>query len=193
MADKPLRGQLWQMLGRALEYAVVWGYFYAWSYKTEVRKALKVSALGAIAVPTALLAAEVAAETLGAHEIAAALIALSSSTTGKALFYAFIASVLFLLWHHVEEARKPGYEYVFVQRLCDFLEGRGDVHNPGPTVAQSLELFHSVFSKAGIAHASLHLWTGKDLSIDKAHVFPAEADPSFFVTLGPGEGVAGRV
>lgn len=190
----PVRSQLRGKVREALEYVIISAYFYFWSYKTEVRNGLKYGALSAVSLSTMTLAIEVVSEAYGSHGVAEALAAGLASTWlgiswGGFVLGLFVAAVIFLIWHNIDEARQPGYEYVFVRRLCDYLEGRG---GRAPT-RESLELFHSVFKRLRIAHVSLHLPNENELKIARDHVFPEEEDDDFFVSLAPGNGVAGRV
>jgi hypothetical protein len=189
MTKKPMRKQSRDKIREALAYAFIATYFFAWSYKTEVRKWLKVGSLAVISASTVFLAVDVFAEAEGGHFIGEALVKFSDALPGGVAFTAFVAAVLVLLWHHFNEARKPSYEYLFVRRVFDFLEGQ-----QGPDhVTQSLEMFYSVFRRARIAHVSIYRPSGDTLTIKRDEVYPLEPDDGFFVPLPMKEGVAGLV
>jgi hypothetical protein len=189
MADKPIRKQIRGLVPALLEYAIVAAYFYLWSYKTEIRTALKVGSLGLLSVSAVLLYVEIIIERFGAEGVSSFL-ATFEHPTGNVLLIASGSALVFLLWHHFDEGRKPGYEYVFVQRLCDVLEGHS--HKRGE-LSNTLEKIHSVFERSGVSHVSVYLANGDALVIAKDHVYPPEADDSYYVPLRRGEGVAGLV
>lgn len=194
-SKKPIRAQALNNLAIALRYAIVSIYFYVWSYKTEIRQWLKVSSLGILSVFMLGLFLEVAAESIGPQKIHEAFSSLGGYLHGTFAFVIFAIAVAYLLWHHIREAKKPGYEYTFVKSLCDFMEGRrpGRESSSRPSIIEALKLFHAVFERAGVAHVSIHTPEGEFLKIDPAHVFPPESDAAFFVPLERGEGVAGAV
>jgi hypothetical protein len=139
---------------------------------------------------------EVAAEFVGSQKIYEAILSLARHLPhGTLAFVIFSMAVTFMLWHHAREAKKPAYEYTFVKSLLDFMEGRRPGRKGGkkPSILDALNLFHSVFGRAGVTHASIYTPEGELLKIDPAHVFPHETDSAFFVPLKRGEGVAGRV
>jgi hypothetical protein len=178
------------------EFAIAYLYFYAWSFKTDIRDWLKVTSLAVLSFSTLALLLEVGAEIIGSDWLVAAIETLVPHGIFRWLFLTlFVLAVIFLVWHHFHEARKPGYEYVFVKRLCTFLEGVEGAEGVtgAPSLHQSLEIFHGVLKRAGMAHISVHMPAGELLAIPPDGVFPSVSDSGFFVTLEPGVGVAGMV
>ena len=113
----------------------------------------------------------------------------------------YIAAVAFLVAHNLHEALQPGYDYVFARRLCEYVETC--LRTPGKSreerLTHALELFHSVFTRAGIVHVSIHTpeaEKSKSLIILKEHVYPpipAEQQSCYLVRLMEEEGVGGKV
>src|SRR5262249_2615692 len=106
----------------------------------------------------------------------------------------FIISVIYLIIHHVEEAKKPLYESLFTTNLLSFLHRRSpNTIDKDSRIKTSLEVFYKTFKNFGCLHASIYTAEGDSLIIKSNHVFPEEKNPSYFQILKFGQGVAGRV
>ena len=177
-----------------LESIFVNFYFAYWSYKTLARTIFKYGSLAVVSLSTTLLTAEVLAESFGSKRVQQFVEYLSHNPIVRWVSIGvFVLAVGYLAVHHYKEAKKPNYEYTFVKRLCDFLEGSRGNRNEPARIKGALEIFHSVFRRAGVTHVSIHRLNGNILEINPDDVFPPETNASFFVPLATGEGVAGLV
>jgi hypothetical protein len=107
------------------------------------------------------------------------------------LFGLFVVAVAYLLLHHYEESKKPGYEYKFVQKLTQFMQG--DEGTIDALIPVALKLFYEAFERASILHCSVYQVDGNLLKINEEYVYPKTSDPNYFIPLRKGEGVAGLV
>jgi hypothetical protein len=172
---------------KLLIFVVEMVYYYFWSWKAGIRDFAKLASLSVLSISSGSLAVEIYAERVGAKRLSELLTTAVAYTKIAILPYLVVVGAVYLFWHHFREARKPAYESRFVERLCQHLQ------KPG-SIKQSLELFHSVFVNAGVTHASIYTPDAHGgLEILKAHVYPDEPNPDFYITLGPNEGVAGLV
>lgn len=181
-----------KLTSKAFKYWSVALFFLAWNQKRKLRDILHYTSLAVISLSTVLLLIEVIAEYRGAETIVTALRGFET-VYGHFVFAIFVAGVLFMLWHHYEETQKPQFEYAFVLRLWEFMEGRRQ-GAPQP-VRNVLEIFHGLFKKSGIAHVSIYRMQSGILKIDPQEVYPSVPanDQDFYVDLPKGEGVAGHV
>lgn len=197
---------------------VIAPYFKYWSHKTRVRVGLRYTALAVVTLSTTLLLVEISLELTGHERIlssitrfqARVVAALEQLRAAKPTLFAHLPGsaylvtvlvlaalmilALYLAWHNIEEARKPGYEYHFARAINSFLLDCRVAHGAGQSIPvfKALEVCHFVFKHAGIQHVSLHLPVQGSLVIRPEHVFPT--DPSFSAAiLQPGEGLAGQV
>jgi hypothetical protein len=198
---------------------VVAGYFYLWSYKYQIRNSLRYTTLAAVSASTLILMYEIFLELVGHKRLLLFITRLSGPSSVAAIerfrssrFLALFplpdsphlvkiswvvllaASVAYLTWHNVEEARKPGYEYHFARAINSFLLDCRIAHaNQKPLpVSETLKFCHFIFVRPGIQHVCLHLAVDNILSIQSKHIYPP--DEKFCVQqLQPGEGVAGEV
>jgi len=180
---------------RVAKSAVVIAYFFYWDWRARLRHYLKVGAIGILALSGALLLLEVLFEIAGRERITVVLSGLDRHTglrySGIVLF---VLASFYILFHHLTELRKPSYEYAFIKRLCRYLESHHlDSGIPLLSVKEVLELFHSVFSRVGIAHVSIAREKDGWLTIDPREVFPEERAAEYFERLKVGQGVAGLV
>ncbi len=180
---------------RALKYWIVALFFLAWDQKRKIRNVLRKGSLAVLVLSTILLLAEVFAEYFGAEHIVAAL-KFFGQTYGLYVFLPVAVGALILAHHHVEEARRPEYEYAFILRLWEFMESYRKSQNSGTgrPIRDVLEIFHRLYKNAGVAHVSIFR-KGEDeiLRIKPEEVYPPEDDRDFYVELRTGEGVAGKV
>src|SRR5262245_32439075 len=119
------RKNIFRNLLTLLKSVLVNIYFTYWSYKVLVRDVLKYGSLSIASLSTIILAIDVLAESFGSKRIQEVINSLSKSwIVGWISLSLFVLSVAYLCFHHWEEAKKPNYEYTFVKRLHDFMEGR---------------------------------------------------------------------
>lgn len=185
----PFKRTLWHLF----QYGIIAGYFFVWSYKTEIRHKMKVGSLGILSLSTVLLMVEIVAEAAkkSIHEMVVSPIL---GAGGSIVLILFFPAVAYLIWHHWGESRKPGYEYKFVRQLCQFLRGRQQVaHDRDTLVSDVLPLFWGAFERAGIRHCSVHLFEDNTLKCRPALIHPRSKDPTYYVSMEKGEGVAGKV
>jgi hypothetical protein len=180
---------------KAKYYVILGGFFSLWSYKSEIRdKYLPRAGYLAVSVPPILLILNMLAE-FYEHSWLPKYVSplLHNPRFSRWLVAVALGAVAYLLWHHWNEVWKPKYESTFVLRLYELLEGRRFRSASAEPIKGALQLFHSVFDRAGIKHVALHLPESGVLKIRQDHVFPYESDPRFFVELILGQGVAGAV
>lgn len=179
-----------------LRFALGAGYLWLWSYKSDIRHRLKQSSLFVLVISTVLLAFECILEWMGAERLHRVLVAglfghkwLSTIET-----ILFAAAVVFMIWHHRHESKKPAYEFSFVQRMRDLVESRFAEGEKASTT-YGLRILYSAFRRAGVQHVSFYSSdsTGTTLRINHSDVYPSNVPDSFFVSVAPGTGVAGRV
>ena len=184
------RQTLWGVCRNAIKFVAAAVYFVYWNWKTPVRNALRRGSLWVLSLFMLFMVAEVASEFW--HEELLQWLIESLHTYHEYALYVFIAAVVFVLWHHGHERKKPEYEYKFLQRLYETVEYS---RQGTPSVVGVLEIIHSAFERSGIIHVSVHTLTvgGDGLEIRKEHVFPGTQDGDYFVSLKIGQGVAGRV
>lgn len=181
---------------KAFYYAVLGGYLWLWSRKTEIRdKYLKRLGLGVLSISPALLVCEYFADIFHRRWLDVVVAWSKLPDISWPVIVLPPLGLLYLIWHHWREARKPSYEYTFVRRLCDFLEGVKGRHAQGfdAALGETLELLFSLFQRAGVKHVAIHLEKDGLLTIAPKHVYPKEAASAFYVVLKPKEGVAGAV
>lgn len=194
-----------QQLVKLLKYLPVAAYFWSWSYKTSIRHKLKKTALGIISVSSILLILEVIMEWKGGKKLHDWIVALdftgSMSWIGPASFVhphnilraLFIAAVVYLVWHHYSESKKPGYEYSFVKQVNQFMRKRLNCNSEEVLVPFALPLFLKIFQQSKAVRCSIFKLEGDILVIPDSYVYPKIMDDSYKLHLGVGEGVAGLV
>jgi hypothetical protein len=104
-----------------------------------------------------------------------------------------VVAILYLLWHHYTESRKPGYEFGFLSQLNRFVRQRTDYRNEQTLIPMALKLFHRVFEGSHIDYCSVYVFSEGSLLIPDHYVYPRPTDNDYTITLKVGEGVAGRV
>jgi hypothetical protein len=188
--SKTEKSDIRQMCRYAISFAVAAIYFFYWNWKTPVRNALRRSSLWVLSLFTAFIVAEVASE-FWHEQLLQWVVAMIHEYHRDGLYF-FVAAVLFLLWHHRHERKKPEYEYRFLQRLYETIEHSRKEPKPASEV---LEIIHSAFGRSCINHVSIHTPKPNDtLEILTGNVFPPLKEGSdYFVPLKIGHGVGGRV
>jgi hypothetical protein len=206
-AKKKINATLAQLAIKAIRFALISAYFFWWSYKTERRHKAKVASLGILSISTLLLGGELLVEAAGAERIAGMVEQLGALGPAAEwvialrnwmpLHYVLFALILIavgsLIFHHMHEAWKPGYEYLFVKRLSDVLLSNSPKEK---RITEALAIFHSAFERAGIKHVSVYTKDSakNELCIATGHVHPLPKDlASYAVPLPLGTGVAGSV
>jgi len=177
------------VLRKLSRYLPIAGYFYYWERKKGLRHLLRMVALSVLSVSVLALAAEVGAELLGGHRISAILAGLKNGWPLKTLFG---LSVVVILFHHRAEMSHRESDYVLGEKVWEFSAGRAYLTSKA-AIAAALPSFFRVFRRSGIRHVSIFREVSAELLIDRGDVYPDEDDPSYFVRLGKGEGVAGLV
>jgi hypothetical protein len=177
--------------GKAAEFAAAATYFWYWNIKTPLRNAFHLGSLRVLQFFTLLLILEVINE-IRQQEVLGWIVAAAHKYKTIGLVMFLVAAVL-LFWHHHHETKKPEYEYKFVRRLYELIECSRLRGTPA-TIAEVLQILHSVFVRTGIEHVSIHLANESGvLRIPSDHVFPAGPPAHFFVECQKGEGIAGKV
>lgn len=105
----------------------------------------------------------------------------------------FVLAILYLLWHHYTESKKPGYEFGFVTQLNRFVSDHDKDLREENLIPHALKLFHRVFESYHIVYCSVYTFSDGKLIIPPPYVYPKSNGTDYSMTLNVGEGVAGRV
>jgi hypothetical protein len=105
----------------------------------------------------------------------------------------FLIAVIYLVWHHYTEIKKPGYEFSFLRQLNRFMRDRDTNRSEETLIPAALQVFHRVFANSHIERCSIYTLSDGGLVIPENYVYPRTAEQSYKINLKVGEGVAGLV
>lgn len=133
-----------------LFYACVMSpYYWTWVRKERFNRRVRLGSFIILLLSAGLLITEFAAEYFGAERLAHLL--KMSPVSGGAKLAIFLGAATFILFHYHAEIKKPEYEFKFVVSLLTLMSKQRE----GAEV-DSLQMFHALFSKAGIANVSAY-------------------------------------
>jgi hypothetical protein len=188
---------------KVLKYSPIVTYFWLWSYKTGLRHTLKATSLGIISLSGVVLVLEVIMEWTGGKRLHELMVRIGTQSLAIGLprfvnphnvfRILFISAIAYLVWHHVTETWKVGYEYKFVKQVNLFMRSRLSNNNEQALIQNALPKFLLIFKDSRIVRCSVFRPDGEVLSIPTSHILPMTTDTSYGVRLKKGEGVAGLV
>ncbi len=165
-----------------LFYACVMApYYWTWVRNERMKRKIRLGAFIALLLFAGLLIIEFSAEYLGAERLAH-LLKLSSMAEGTKLAI-FLAAATFIVFHYHSEIKKPEYEFKFVISLLTLMSKREAAD------LDSLQLFHALFSKAGILNVSAYIHQDEQLKIHSN--YPRQEGSKFLPELSITDSVAG--
>ncbi|HZR55302.1 MAG TPA: hypothetical protein VFA74_00395 [Terriglobales bacterium] len=168
-----------------LAYALVMApYYWTWMRKERIRRRFRLGSFIVLISLASLLIIEFTAEYYGAHRLADFL-RLSSVAEGIKLGL-FLAAATFIIFHYQSEIKKPEYEFKFVISLLTLMSKRRE-----GTEVNSLQIFHTLFSKANIANVSAY--THKENRLARHSCFSKNPHAIFLEELAIKTSVGGRV
>ncbi|HXQ35441.1 MAG TPA: hypothetical protein VN843_15595, partial [Anaerolineales bacterium] len=201
---RSLLKDVFYQVAKVLKIAPIVVYFGMWSFKTNIRHKLKTTSLGILSLSGIFLTIEVVMEWTGAkrlHDLMVtfegklAFVLPSFASSHNIFRLLFVGAVAYLIWHHVSERWKVGYEYRFVKQVNSFMLSSSSYHNEEDLVRAALPKFLVVFKESRVVRCSIFKvdGEGEKLFIPNSHISPSINDNSYEVRLKPGEGVAGTV
>ncbi len=169
---------------RDLSYAsVMASYYWTWIRKERIKRGFRLGSFIVLLFLAALLIVEFSADYYGAPRLADFL-RLTPVSEGIKLAL-FLAAATFILFHYQSEMKKPEYEFRFVIGLLTLMSKQRE----GADV-NSLQIFHTLFSKADIANVSAYAYQQDRLI--KHSVYSEKENPIFLAELPIKTSVAGK-
>jgi hypothetical protein len=167
-----------------LSYASVMVFYYwTWIRKERIKRGFRLGSFIVLLFLAALLIVEFSADYYGAPRLAGFL-RLTPVSEGIKLAL-FLAAATFILFHYQSEMKKPEYEFRFVIGILTLMsklrEGTG---------VNSLQVFHTLFSKADITNVSAY--AHQDNQLIKHSVYSEKQTAIFLPELPIKTSVAGK-
>jgi hypothetical protein len=158
-------------------------YYWTWIRKERIKRGFRLGSFVVLLFLAALLILEFSADYYGPHRLAI-LLRLTPVSEGIKLAL-LLAAATFILFHYQSEIRKPEYEFRFVIGLLTLMSKQRE----GADV-NSLQVFHTLFSKADIANVSAY--SHQENRLIKHSVYSENQTAIFLDELPIKTSVAGR-